>query len=35
VIEHLQAAVATFVAGAEPSDDLTILMLRWKGPILR
>lgn len=34
VTEHLQAAVATFVAGAEPSDDLTILMLRWKGPTL-
>ncbi len=34
VTELLQAAVATFVAGAEPSDDLTILMLRWQGPTL-
>lgn len=34
VTEHLQAAVATFVAGAEPSDDLTILILRWKDTIL-
>ncbi len=28
----LQAAVARFVDGAEPSDDLTILTLRWRGP---
>ncbi len=28
----LQAAVARFVAGAEPSDDLTILTIRWNGP---
>ena len=27
----LRAAVADFVAGAEPSDDLTILTLRWRG----
>ena len=27
----LRAAIATFVAGAEPSDDLTILTLRWRG----
>jgi len=23
--------VATFVAGAEASDDLTVLVLRWRG----
>ena len=28
----LRAAVTQFVNGAEPSDDLTILTLRWKGP---
>ena len=28
----LRTAVADFVAGAEPSDDLTILTLRWRGP---
>ena len=33
VIEGLQDAVAAFVAGAEPSDDLTILTIRWRGPI--
>ena len=33
VTDSLQAAVAEFVAGAEPSDDLTILTLRWRGPI--
>ena len=32
VTEALQAAVARFVAGAEPSDDLAILTLRWNGP---
>ncbi|HEV2673141.1 MAG TPA: CHASE2 domain-containing protein [Aliidongia sp.] len=31
VIEQLQAAVATFVDGAEASDDLTILTIRWTG----
>ena len=28
----LHEAVETYVAGAEPSDDLTILTLRWHGP---
>jgi serine phosphatase RsbU (regulator of sigma subunit) len=32
VVETLRADVETFVAGAEPSDDLTILALRWHGP---
>ena len=27
----LRTAVADYVAGAEPSDDLTILTLRWRG----
>jgi serine phosphatase RsbU (regulator of sigma subunit) len=32
VVEALRADVEGFVAGAEPSDDLTILALRWQGP---
>ena len=32
VTEHLHAAVDGFVAGAEASDDLTILTIRWFGP---
>jgi serine phosphatase RsbU (regulator of sigma subunit)/CHASE2 domain-containing sensor protein len=32
ITDGLQAAVAEFVAGAEPSDDLTILTVRWNGP---
>jgi serine phosphatase RsbU (regulator of sigma subunit)/CHASE2 domain-containing sensor protein len=31
ITDGLQAAVAEFVAGAEPSDDLTILTVRWRG----
>lgn len=31
ITDGLQAAVADFVAGAEPSDDLTILTVRWVG----
>ncbi len=30
-LETLQAAVDAFVAGAEPSDDITMLALRWNG----
>ena len=30
--ERLHAGVDHFVAGAEPSDDLTILTVRWHGP---
>ena len=33
-IAGLRADVARFVDGAEPSDDLTILSLRWRGPAL-
>jgi CHASE2 domain-containing sensor protein len=32
VVGALRADVEAFVAGAEPSDDLTILALRWHGP---
>jgi adenylate cyclase len=32
VVQALCADVAAFAAGAEPADDLTILVLRWKGP---
>jgi serine phosphatase RsbU (regulator of sigma subunit) len=35
ITDGLQAAVAKFVAGAEPSDDLTILTVRWRGAILQ
>jgi serine phosphatase RsbU (regulator of sigma subunit) len=34
VMSDVQATVTRFVAGAEPSDDLTILSLRWLGPTL-
>lgn len=32
VVTHLNADVQVFVAGAEPSDDTTILALRYNGP---
>jgi serine phosphatase RsbU (regulator of sigma subunit)/CHASE2 domain-containing sensor protein len=32
VTARLRAAVSDFVAGAEASDDLTILTFRWRGP---
>ena len=35
ITDGLQAAVAEFVAGAEPSDDLTILTVRWNGPTVQ
>jgi hypothetical protein len=31
VIKALHHAVHAYVAGAEPSDDLTILTVRWRG----
>ena len=30
--QALHDAADAFVAGAEPSDDLTILAVRWNGP---
>ncbi len=35
VVDALHADVLGFAAGAEPSDDLTILVLRWRGPAAR
>lgn len=32
VVKRLQTAVAAFVAGAVPADDLTLLAVRWNGP---
>jgi len=32
VVSELYAAVGRFVAGAEASDDLTVLAIRWNGP---
>jgi serine phosphatase RsbU (regulator of sigma subunit)/CHASE2 domain-containing sensor protein len=32
-VEALQADVQAFSAGTEPADDLTILALRWQGPL--
>ena len=32
VVEDLHADVQAFAAGAEAADDLTILVLRWRGP---
>jgi sigma-B regulation protein RsbU (phosphoserine phosphatase) len=34
VIEHMQSAVTAFVAGAEQSDDLTMLAIRYQYPAL-
>ena len=33
VVEALRTDVEAFVAGAEPADDVTILVLRWLGPL--
>jgi CHASE2 domain-containing sensor protein/serine phosphatase RsbU (regulator of sigma subunit) len=33
VVEALSAGVAAFSAGAEPADDLTVLAVRWTGPV--
>jgi adenylate cyclase len=32
LINAIRNDVAKFVAGAEPADDLTLMVLRWKGP---
>lgn len=32
VVDELYKAVGRFVDGAEPSDDLTVLAVRWNGP---
>jgi len=32
VVDALRSDVETFAAGAEPADDLTVLVLRWNGP---
>jgi serine phosphatase RsbU (regulator of sigma subunit) len=32
VVDSIRADVGSFVAGAEPADDLTVLALRWNGP---
>src|SRR5205814_907341 len=32
IVDGVRADVASFVAGAETVDDLTVLALRWKGP---
>lgn len=32
ITQEVRADVGRFVAGAEPSDDLAILVLHWKGP---
>jgi hypothetical protein len=28
----LRAELESFTAGAEPADDVTVLVLRWNGP---
>jgi len=35
VVDELYAGVGRFVAGAEASDDLTVLAIRWDGPNAR
>jgi serine phosphatase RsbU (regulator of sigma subunit) len=32
LVAELKAEVLAFAAGAEPNDDMTILVLRWNGP---
>ena len=32
VVDAMRADVELFAAGAEPADDLTVLVLRWNGP---
>ena len=32
ILEALRGDIETFTAGAEPADDVTILVLRWLGP---
>lgn len=32
VVEKLRAELESFTAGAEPADDVTVLVLRWNGP---
>ncbi len=32
IVAALRADVDAFAAGAEPADDLTVLVLRWNGP---
>jgi sigma-B regulation protein RsbU (phosphoserine phosphatase) len=31
-IEVLKSAVERFAAGADPSDDITMIAVRWNGP---
>ena len=33
VIEQLRADLRAFVAGADPADDITLLAVRWPGPV--
>jgi serine phosphatase RsbU (regulator of sigma subunit) len=33
LVEAIRADVLAFVAGAEPSDDMSVLALRWMGPL--
>ena len=35
IVDGVRADVASFVDGAEPVDDLTVLVLRWNGPRTR
>jgi hypothetical protein len=32
MLDALRAAVSAFVGTAQPSDDLTLLIVRWIGP---
>ena len=34
ILRHLRASVAAFVDGAEASDDMAVLVLRWNGPVV-
>ena len=33
LVDSIRADVLEFVAGAEPADDMSVLALRWMGPV--
>jgi serine phosphatase RsbU (regulator of sigma subunit) len=35
LVSAIRADIAQFVGGAEATDDLTLLVLRWNGPSAR
>jgi len=33
LVDTIGADLYVFIAGAEPADDITVLALRWNGPV--